>query len=212
MVYFDCATAQPGMSGTECQKSCSTLDMACVSDSSTTHTLTEIKHLDIHTMALFDSLPLFPLHLYGYRSVLAVHQAACALMAWCQMEQEAVSMRPAVHVYTMDRSTSLDRHWLWAATPGLYSALYNTYTCMKIQTLNISFTEVVLHNDSDIKHGMCSNRRSPATLIYFVEVSMKHITLWRGGLDPVTNELWLHMSEIWPRSNPTAGSITHLLD
>eukprot|EP00064_Thunnus_orientalis_P016582 superscaffoldBa00003318_g16648 len=31
MVYFDCATAQPGMSGTECQKSCSTLDMACIS-------------------------------------------------------------------------------------------------------------------------------------------------------------------------------------
>uniref|UniRef100_A0A8C9X587 VWFD domain-containing protein n=1 Tax=Sander lucioperca TaxID=283035 RepID=A0A8C9X587_SANLU len=31
MVYFDCSTAQPGTTGTECQKSCSTLDMACIS-------------------------------------------------------------------------------------------------------------------------------------------------------------------------------------
>ncbi|XP_050934283.1 mucin-5B [Lates calcarifer] len=31
MVYFDCATAQLGATGTECHKSCSTLDMACVS-------------------------------------------------------------------------------------------------------------------------------------------------------------------------------------
>ncbi|XP_039982431.1 mucin-5AC-like [Xiphias gladius] len=31
MVYFDCSTAQPGTHGTECQKSCTTLDMACVS-------------------------------------------------------------------------------------------------------------------------------------------------------------------------------------
>ncbi|XP_042343147.1 mucin-2-like [Plectropomus leopardus] len=31
MVYFDCAKADPGSTGTECQKSCSTLDMACVS-------------------------------------------------------------------------------------------------------------------------------------------------------------------------------------
>uniref|UniRef100_A0A3P9D1T0 Mucin-5AC-like n=1 Tax=Maylandia zebra TaxID=106582 RepID=A0A3P9D1T0_9CICH len=31
MVYFDCSTAQPGATGTECQKSCSTADMACVS-------------------------------------------------------------------------------------------------------------------------------------------------------------------------------------
>ncbi|KAM6950303.1 mucin-2-like [Lycodopsis pacificus] len=31
MVYFDCSTVQPGTTGTECQKSCSTLDMACIS-------------------------------------------------------------------------------------------------------------------------------------------------------------------------------------
>ncbi|XP_032367717.1 mucin-5AC [Etheostoma spectabile] len=31
MVYFDCSTGQPGATGTECQKSCSTLDMACIS-------------------------------------------------------------------------------------------------------------------------------------------------------------------------------------
>uniref|UniRef100_A0A3Q0SV91 VWFD domain-containing protein n=1 Tax=Amphilophus citrinellus TaxID=61819 RepID=A0A3Q0SV91_AMPCI len=31
MVYFDCSTAQPGVTGTECQKSCSTPDMDCVS-------------------------------------------------------------------------------------------------------------------------------------------------------------------------------------
>ncbi|XP_027137214.1 mucin-5B [Larimichthys crocea] len=31
MVYFDCSTAQPGVTGTECQKSCNTLDMACIS-------------------------------------------------------------------------------------------------------------------------------------------------------------------------------------
>ncbi|XP_034536265.1 mucin-5AC-like [Notolabrus celidotus] len=30
MVYFDCSSAQPGDAGTECEKSCSTLDMACV--------------------------------------------------------------------------------------------------------------------------------------------------------------------------------------
>uniref|UniRef100_A0A3Q3F5P0 VWFD domain-containing protein n=1 Tax=Labrus bergylta TaxID=56723 RepID=A0A3Q3F5P0_9LABR len=30
MVYFDCATAQPGVSGTECERSCSNLDMACM--------------------------------------------------------------------------------------------------------------------------------------------------------------------------------------
>ncbi|KAI3376838.1 hypothetical protein L3Q82_000413 [Scortum barcoo] len=30
MVYFDCSTAQRGATGTECQKSCSTLDMACI--------------------------------------------------------------------------------------------------------------------------------------------------------------------------------------
>ncbi|KAK2919592.1 hypothetical protein Q8A73_001796 [Channa argus] len=29
MVYFDCSTAPPGATGTECQKSCGTLDMAC---------------------------------------------------------------------------------------------------------------------------------------------------------------------------------------
>ncbi|XP_062417985.1 mucin-5B-like [Pungitius pungitius] len=31
MVYFDCTTGQPGTTGTECQKSCSSLDMACIS-------------------------------------------------------------------------------------------------------------------------------------------------------------------------------------
>uniref|UniRef100_A0A8C6M4R3 VWFD domain-containing protein n=1 Tax=Nothobranchius furzeri TaxID=105023 RepID=A0A8C6M4R3_NOTFU len=31
MVYFDCSVAQPGASGTECQKSCSTVDMGCIS-------------------------------------------------------------------------------------------------------------------------------------------------------------------------------------
>ncbi|XP_069567584.1 mucin-5AC-like [Brachyistius frenatus] len=31
MVYFNCSTAQPGTTGTECQKSCATLDMACIS-------------------------------------------------------------------------------------------------------------------------------------------------------------------------------------
>ncbi|XP_034418342.1 mucin-5AC-like [Cyclopterus lumpus] len=31
MVYFDCSTVQPGTAGTECQKSCITLDMACIS-------------------------------------------------------------------------------------------------------------------------------------------------------------------------------------
>ncbi|XP_072321727.1 mucin-5B-like [Eucyclogobius newberryi] len=31
MVYFDCATAEAGVTGAECQKSCSTLDMACIS-------------------------------------------------------------------------------------------------------------------------------------------------------------------------------------
>ncbi|KAL3993489.1 KRAB domain-containing zinc finger protein [Sarotherodon galilaeus] len=30
MVYFDCSTAHPGATGTECQKSCSTADMACI--------------------------------------------------------------------------------------------------------------------------------------------------------------------------------------
>ncbi|KAK2853380.1 hypothetical protein Q5P01_006041 [Channa striata] len=29
MVYFDCSSAPPGTTGTECQKSCSTLEMAC---------------------------------------------------------------------------------------------------------------------------------------------------------------------------------------
>ncbi|XP_049909637.1 mucin-5AC-like [Epinephelus moara] len=31
MVYFDCSTADPGSTGTDCQKSCGTLDMACIS-------------------------------------------------------------------------------------------------------------------------------------------------------------------------------------
>ncbi|XP_053177630.1 mucin-5AC-like [Scomber japonicus] len=31
MVYFDCSTAQPGTTGTECQKSCNSLDMGCIS-------------------------------------------------------------------------------------------------------------------------------------------------------------------------------------
>ncbi|XP_047196243.1 mucin-5B, partial [Hippoglossus stenolepis] len=31
MVYFNCSEAQPGTPGIECQKSCSTLDMACIS-------------------------------------------------------------------------------------------------------------------------------------------------------------------------------------
>lgn len=44
------------------------------------------------------------------RSVEAVYLAACALMAWCQMEQDAVSTRPAVHVCTMETHISLGRH------------------------------------------------------------------------------------------------------
>nr|XP_057944665.1 mucin-5B-like isoform X3 [Doryrhamphus excisus] len=35
MVYFDCSTAQPGATGTECEKSCSTVDMACISSGCT---------------------------------------------------------------------------------------------------------------------------------------------------------------------------------
>ncbi|KAM4743671.1 mucin-5B-like [Anableps anableps] len=31
MIYFDCSSAQPGTSGAECQKSCSTVDMPCIS-------------------------------------------------------------------------------------------------------------------------------------------------------------------------------------
>ncbi|KAK5935960.1 hypothetical protein CgunFtcFv8_021268 [Champsocephalus gunnari] len=35
MAYFDCSTVQPGVPGTECQKSCSTLDMGCISSGCT---------------------------------------------------------------------------------------------------------------------------------------------------------------------------------
>uniref|UniRef100_A0A3B5R437 VWFD domain-containing protein n=1 Tax=Xiphophorus maculatus TaxID=8083 RepID=A0A3B5R437_XIPMA len=35
MIYFDCSTAQPGTTGAECQKSCSTVDMPCVSTANT---------------------------------------------------------------------------------------------------------------------------------------------------------------------------------
>nr|XP_061820601.1 mucin-2-like [Nerophis lumbriciformis] len=34
-VYFNCPTAQPGATGTECEKSCSTVDMACISSGCT---------------------------------------------------------------------------------------------------------------------------------------------------------------------------------
>lgn len=73
-------------------------------------------------IACFAHILFFPFTLVGCSSAQAVHQAACALKAWFQMVQEAVSMRPAVHVCTMERSTLLDRHWLWTATHGLYSA------------------------------------------------------------------------------------------
>ena len=66
MVYFDCSTAQPGTTGTECQKSCNSLDMGCVSTNFTTHVLTEIKPLHKHALALFD--PLFPLHV-GWKQI-----------------------------------------------------------------------------------------------------------------------------------------------
>ncbi len=48
MVYFDCSTAQRGTTGAECQKSCTTLDMACVSTAQ--HSPTEVKHLDIQAL------------------------------------------------------------------------------------------------------------------------------------------------------------------
>lgn len=44
-------------------------------------------------------------------------------MVCCQMEPEAASLRAAVHVYTTDKSTSLERRWQWIAIPGLYISL-----------------------------------------------------------------------------------------
>ena len=48
MVYFDCSTAGIGSNGVECQKSCNTLDMACVWTTQKKHAFTHI-YLDTHT-------------------------------------------------------------------------------------------------------------------------------------------------------------------
>lgn len=76
----------------------------------------------MHRSCLTYSLLSF-LTLVGHRSTQAVHQAAYAPMVCCQMEPEAASLRAAVHVYTTDKSTSLERRWQWIAIPGLYISL-----------------------------------------------------------------------------------------
>lgn len=54
LVYFDCATASPGATGVECQKTCGNIDMPpCVSN---THTAT---YRTYKTQSLFGSCPLF---------------------------------------------------------------------------------------------------------------------------------------------------------
>lgn len=122
MVHFDCSTAPPGAAGTECQRSCSTADMACVSTAQLCQFGCVLK-CAVHAQVLLDLLSPFIFTLVGHRSTQAVHQAAYAPMVCCQMEPEAASLRAAVHVYTTDKSTSLERRWQWIAIPGLYISL-----------------------------------------------------------------------------------------
>ncbi len=44
MLFFDCTSAAPGSTGSECQRSCSTRDMACVSLLSKAKTLHKMYH------------------------------------------------------------------------------------------------------------------------------------------------------------------------
>lgn len=61
MVYFDCSTAQPGATGTECQKSCSTADMACVSTAQLCQFGCVLK-CAVHAQVLLDLLSPFIFH------------------------------------------------------------------------------------------------------------------------------------------------------
>uniref|UniRef100_A0AAZ1XZW9 VWFD domain-containing protein n=1 Tax=Oreochromis aureus TaxID=47969 RepID=A0AAZ1XZW9_OREAU len=61
MVYFDCSTAHPGATGTECQKSCSTADMACVSTAQLWQFGCVLKCV-VHAQVLLDSLSPFIFH------------------------------------------------------------------------------------------------------------------------------------------------------
>ncbi|XP_032416780.1 mucin-5AC-like [Xiphophorus hellerii] len=64
------------------------------------------------------------------KSVQAVHLDVCAQKACCQTEQEAASMRQAVHVSTMDMSTSQDKlsQWTDYCSPGQGNGSFSIIT------------------------------------------------------------------------------------
>lgn len=131
MVYFDCSTAQPGVTGTECQKSCNTLDMACVSTAQ--HKPTEAKHLHRDTSTVPTWLT--PSFYFGCIQISTGCTSGCMCpdglvsdgLGGCINETSC----PCLHngkVYQPGQTLTVDCN-TWFVQCFRYTAIYSTWQC-----------------------------------------------------------------------------------
>lgn len=136
MVFFNCSANGLAARGTECEKSCNTLDMACVShfyfnmkrtrkyglSKYFLYILTDnvnfcVKFQNCLYWSKNETIDLLRFDLFS-RWLQDVFQAVCVHLGWCLTVREVASSQRPVPVFTMASLTSLERPLRWTATPG----------------------------------------------------------------------------------------------
>lgn len=179
MVFLNCSTAKPGEKGSECQKSCQTLNAECVR--------TWLYWRILYQHALKQQNRVEYMYAAFYRSVHSVSQAAYVLLAWYQTVKEAVSKRSSVPVHIMERPISLDRLSQWTATPGK-----TTYPIMMKWCVSSHFIEREMKHCSFLfvalakaKNGTAQNVNVMGPALY-LEKGITSLMMTRNSLLMVT--------------------------
>lgn len=123
MVYVDCGNATAGVTGAECQKSCQTLDMECVSIESV-HPIESVRNQISFmltscrwTLPSGQCLKSHLLHgLYSTKPTASL--AAYVLLITYQMAKVAAQLLKSAHVFTMGIPTFQENQSELAVTTG----------------------------------------------------------------------------------------------
>lgn len=151
MVFFNCSANGPAARGTECEKSCNTLDMACVSHlypnmKGNVHANTDYQWISTTNIWIMWALR------WGSNTISAgaemklmtvdcefdlfsrwpqgVSPAVCVHLGWYLTVREAALSQRPVPVFTTASPTSLERPPSWTATPGRW--ITSTSQCIEL--------------------------------------------------------------------------------
>lgn len=196
MVYFNCSSAGPGVSGSECQKSCQMLDRDCVR---LIHDCCWIFLLVCTKTAVWLSKCFA---LIGCRKAHNVSQAAFVLTGCCPMVKEAALRRRTVPACIMEYLIIPVKHWPRTATPGessnpaLPMLFHFTVVCVWLINHHATGCNLIRANDSTCRGRTwnCTDQVCDGTCAVYGEGHYATFDgkkfFFRGDCSYVFSEVW----------------------